>query len=114
MDLANTRYPRILDEFEKFFKKERNKTFKTYQFLSRKQREGEFEQFHSELNGLAARSNHCILERRLLRDVFIVKNRDGQTELCRSTITPDEVYKMRYRMKAETIMQKATKVQARS
>ena len=47
--LANTR---VLDEFETVFKKERNETFETFQFLSRKQRDGEtVEMFHSVLSG---------------------------------------------------------------
>ena len=31
LDLATTRYPRILDELEAIFKKKRNETFETYQ-----------------------------------------------------------------------------------
>ena len=56
LDLAATRHPRTLDEFESVFKKERYETYETYQLLSRKQREGEtLETFHSVLSGLAAR-----------------------------------------------------------
>ena len=97
LDLAATRYPRVLDEFESVFKKERNETFETYQLLSRKQREGEtLEEFHSVLSGLAARCALGALERRILRDVFIVNmsNKEALTELCRSTKTPDEVYRV--------------------
>ena len=97
LDLAATRYPRDLDEFETVFKKERNETFEMYQLLSRKQREAEtLEEFHSVLSGLAARCSFGALERRVLRDVSIVNmsNKEAQTELCRSTKTPDEVYRI--------------------
>ena len=84
LDLAVTRYPQLLDEFESVFKKERNETFETCQLLSRKQRE--WETLETFLGNL---------ERRILRDVFIVNmsNKEAQTELCRSTKTPDEVYR---------------------
>ena len=93
LDLALTRYPRILDEFESVFKKERNENFETYQLLSRKQREGETLEKNM---GLAARCALGALERRFLRDVFIVNmsNKEAQTELCRSIKTPDEVYQI--------------------
>ena len=97
LDLATTRYPQVLDEFETVFRKERNETFETYQLLSRKQRDGEtLEVFHSVLSGLAARCFLGALKRRVLRDVFIVNmsNKEAQTELCRSTKTPDEVYRI--------------------
>ena len=97
LDLAATRYPRVLDEFESVFKKERNETFETFQLLSRKQREGEtLEPFHSVLSGLAARCALGALERHILRDVFIVNmsNKEAQTELCPSTKTSDEVYRI--------------------
>ena len=97
LDLAATRYPRVLDEFESVFKKERNETYETYQPLFRKQREGEtLETFHSVLSGLAARCALGALERRILCDVFIVNmsNKQAQTGLCRSNKTPDEVYRI--------------------
>ena len=48
------------------------------------------------MSGLAARCAIGTLERRILRDVFIVNmtNKEAQTELCRSTKTPDEVYRI--------------------
>ena len=74
LDLTVTQYPRVLDEFESVFKKERNETFETCQLLSRKQREGEtLETFHSVLSGLAASCALGNLERRILRDVIIIK-----------------------------------------
>ena len=97
LDLAATRYPRVSDEFESVFRKERNETFQTFQFLFRKQREGEtLETFHSVLCGLAARCNLRTLERLILRDAYRVNmsNKEAQTELCRSTKTPDEVYRI--------------------
>ena len=50
--------------------------------------------FHSVLNGLAARCDLETLEQRILRDVFIlnISDKEAQTELCRSTKTPHEVY----------------------
>ena len=87
-----------MDEFESVFKKERNETFGTYQLLSRKQRDGEtLEEFHSVLSGPAARCALGALERRVLRDVFIVNmsNKEAQMELYKSsTKTPDEVYRI--------------------
>ena len=67
LDLAATGYPRVLDEFESVFRKERNETFQTFQLLARKQREGKtLETFHSLLSGLAARCALGTLERRIL------------------------------------------------
>ena len=61
LDLALTRYPRVLDEFESVFKKERNENFETYQLLSRKQLEGETLEKNMDL---AARCALGALERR--------------------------------------------------
>ena len=97
LDLAATRYSRVLDTIETEFRKERNETYETFQLLARKQQIGEsLEQFHSVLSGLAARCNFGALETRILRDVFIVNmnNREAQNELCRSTKTPEEVYRI--------------------
>ena len=97
LDLQTIRYPRMIDALETEFKKERNETYETCQLLSRKQFINEsLEQFHSVLSGLAARCIFGILEDRILRDVFIVNmnNRDAQKELCRSTKTPEEVYRI--------------------
>ena len=79
------------------FKKERNETYETFQLLAWKQHIAEsLEQFHSVLSGLPARCNFGALETRILRDVFIVNmnNREAQNELCRSTKTPEEVYRI--------------------
>ena len=68
-----------------------------FQFLARKQQIKEsLEQFHSVLSGLAARCNFGALEDRILRDVFIVNRniREAQNELCRSTKTPEELYRV--------------------
>ena len=97
VDLSTTRYSRVLDTIETEFKKELNETYETFQLLARKQQIGEsLEQFHSVLSGLAARCNFGTLETRILRDVFIVNmnNREAQNELCRSTKTPEEVYRI--------------------
>ena len=54
------------------------------------------EEFYSVLSGLAARCALGVLERRILRDVFMfnMSNKETQMELCRSTKTPDEVYRI--------------------
>ena len=54
------------------------------------------EQLHSVLSRLASRCNFGALEDRILGDVFIVNmnNREAQKEMCRSTKTPEEVYKI--------------------
>ena len=97
LDLSTTRYSRGLDTIETEFKKERNETYETVQLLARKQQIGKsLEQFHSVFNGLAARCNFGTLETRILRDVFNVNmnNREAHNELCRSTKTPEEVYRI--------------------
>ena len=97
LDLSTVCYPRMIDILETEFKKERIETYETYQLLSRKQFINEsLEQFHSVLSGLAARCNFGALEDRILRDVFIINmnNREAQKELCRSTKTPEEVYRI--------------------
>ena len=108
LDLTTTRYPRVLDAMEGEFKKERNETYEVFQLLLRKQRIGEsLEQFHFVLSGLAARCAFGTFESRILRDVFFVNmtNREAQNELCRATKTPEEAYRIAYRMKKEIIMQ---------
>ena len=97
LDLSTTRYSRVLDTIETEFKKERNQTYETFQLLAQKQHIGEsLEQFHSVLSGMAARCNFGTLETRILRDVFNVNmnKREAQNELCRSTKTPEEVYRI--------------------
>ena len=97
MDLSTIRYARVIDALETEFKNERNETYETFQLLARKQQIGEsLEQFHSVLSELAARCNFGALETRILRDVFIVNmnNREEQNELCRSTKTPEEMYRV--------------------
>ena len=50
------RYPRVLDEMQNVFKRERNVTHERGLFYGRKQRENEtFEKFHAELSALAGR-----------------------------------------------------------
>ena len=96
LDLSTTRYSRLLDTIETEFKKERKETYESFQLLARKRQiEESLEQFHSVLSGLAARCNFGTLKTRILRDVFIknMNNREAQNELCRSTKTPEEVYR---------------------
>ena len=97
LDLSTVRYPRILDVLKTEFKNQRNETYETFQLLSRKQFINEsLEQFHSVLSGFAARCNFGALEDRINKRVFIVNmnNREAQNELCRSTKTPEDVYRI--------------------
>ena len=109
-DLSTTTYPRILDEIEEIFKKERNATFETYHLLSRKQRDEErLDHFHSVISGLAARFSLGTLERRTLREVFIAnmaKLKEAQTEFCMRLKRPTNYTRLHYYKKGETIMPK--------
>ena len=71
-----------------------------------------FEKFHSILSGLAARCNLETLQRRILRDVFIVNmsNEKAQTELCRSFKTPERVYRLALSYEQDTNTPRHTKV----
>ena len=54
VNIKTERYPRVLDEMQNVFKRERNVTHERGLFYGRKQREKEtFEKFHEELSGLA-------------------------------------------------------------
>ena len=96
LDLIATRYQRIPDAIESEIKK-KQETYEQFQLLSKKQHIIEtLEQFHSVLSGLAARCNFWTLEEQFLRDVKIihVNSCEAQNELCRSTKTPGEVYRI--------------------
>ena len=80
-----------------FLRRKIKETSETNQVLFGKQRESNtLERFFSVLSDLAARYDLGTLERRLLRVVFVLNtsNKEVQTELCRSTKTPDEVYRI--------------------
>ena len=96
-DLVVTRYSRVLDAVEREFKKEGNEIYKIFQLLLQKKNESAKHWTISLLlSGLMATFNFGALETRILMDVFtvIVTNRGAQNELCRSTKTPEEVYRM--------------------
>ena len=56
VNIKKERYPRVLDEMENVFQRERNATHERGLFYGRKKRENEtFEKFHAELSALAGR-----------------------------------------------------------
>ena len=94
VNVKTERYPRVLDEMQNVFKRERNVTHERGLFYGRKQRENEtFEKFHAELSALAGRCDFANATENV-RDIFIMNMResDCQRELSRSTKLPEEVY----------------------
>ena len=56
VNVKTERYPRVMDDMQNVFKRERNVTHEGRLFYVRKQRENEtFEKFHAELSALAGR-----------------------------------------------------------
>ena len=71
------RYPRVMDEKRKVFKRERNVTHERGLFYVRKQREKEtFEKFHAELSALAGRCDFANAAENV-RDIFIMNMRES-------------------------------------
>ena len=96
VNIKTVRYPRVLDEIESVFQRERNVTNERGLFYGRKQRENEtFEKFHAELSALAGRCDFANAAENV-RDIFIMNMResDCQRELSRSTKLPEEVYRI--------------------
>ena len=96
VNIKTERYPRVLDEMENVFRRERNVTHERGLFYGRKQRENEtFEKFHAELSALAGRCDFANAAENV-RDIFIMNMResDCQRELSRSTKLPEEVYRI--------------------
>ena len=94
VNVKTERYPRVLDEMQIVFKRERSVTHERGQFYGRKQRENEpFEKFHAELSALAGRCDFANAAENV-REIFIMNMResDCQRELSRSTKLPEEVY----------------------
>ena len=90
------RYPRVLDEMQNVFQRERNVTHERGLFYGRKQREHEtFEKFRAELSALAGRCDFTNAVENG-RDIFILNMResDCQRELSRSTKLPEKVYRI--------------------
>ena len=95
VNIKTERYPRVLDEMQNVFQRERNVTHERGLFYGRKQRENEtFEKFHAELSALAGRCDFANAAENV-RDIFIMNMResDCQRELSRSTKLPEEVYR---------------------
>ena len=96
VNIKTERYPRVLDEMQNVFQRERNVTHERGLFYGRKQRENEtFEKFHAELSALAGRCDFANAAENV-RDFFIMNMResDCQRELSRSTKLPEEVYRI--------------------
>ena len=96
VNIKTVRYPRVLDEMQSVFQRERNVTHERGLFYGRKQRENEtFEKFHAELSALAGRCDFANAAE-IVRDIFIMNMResDCQRELSRSTKLPEEVYRI--------------------
>ena len=59
VNIKTVQYPRVLDEMQNIFQRERNVTHERGLFYGRKQRENEtFEKFHAELSALAGRCDY--------------------------------------------------------
>ena len=83
------RYPRVLDEMQNVFKRERNVTHERGLFYGRKQRENEmFEKIHAELSAPAGRCDFAIAAQNV-REIFIMNMRESncQRGLSRSSNT---------------------------
>ena len=86
-----------IGRFRERVQKGKKRYVRNLRLLSGKQRDGEtLETFDSVLSGKAAMFYLGTLERRILRDVFVVimSNNEAQTELCRSIKTQYEVYRI--------------------
>ena len=96
VNIKTVRYPRVLDEMQNVFQRERNVTHKRGLFYGRKQRQNEtFEKFQAKLSALAGRFDFSNAAENV-RDIFIMNMResDCQRELLRSTKLPEEVYRI--------------------
>ena len=87
VNIKTERYPRVLDEMQNVFQRERNVTHERGLFYGGKQRENEtFENLHAELSALAGRCDFANAAENV-REIFIMNMResDCQRELSRST-----------------------------
>ena len=74
VNVKTERYPRVLDEMQNVFKRERNVTHERGLFYGRKQRENEtLEKFHAELSALAGRCDFANAAENV-RDFFYYEN----------------------------------------
>ena len=75
-NVKTVRYPRVLDEMQDVFQRERKVTHERGLFYGRKQRENEtFEKFHAELSALAGRCDFANAAENV-RDTFIMNMRE--------------------------------------
>ena len=96
VNVKTERYPRVLDEMQNVFQRERNVTHERGLFYGRKQRENEtFEELHAELSALVGRCDFANAAENVC-DIFIMNMResDCQRKLSRSTKLPEEVYRI--------------------
>ena len=90
------RFPRVLDEMQNVFKRERNVTHERVLFNRRKQRENEeFEKFYAKLSALAGRCDFANAAENVC-DIFILNmlESDCQRKLSRSTKLPVDFYRI--------------------
>ena len=75
-NVKTVRYPRVLDEMQDVFQRERKVTHERGLLYGRKQRENEtFEKFHAELSALAGRCDFANAAENV-RDFFIMNMRE--------------------------------------
>ena len=87
VNVKTERYPRVLDEMQNVFQRERDVTHEKGLFYGRKQRENEtFDKLHAELSALVGRCDFAIAAENVC-DIFIMNMResDCQRESSRST-----------------------------
>ena len=87
VSVKSEQYPRVLDEMQIVFKRERNFTHELALFYGKIQRDDEtWDKFHAERSALAWRCNFANAAENI-RDIFIMNMResDCQRELFRST-----------------------------
>ena len=96
VNVKTVKYPRVLDEMQNVFQRERNVTHERGLFYGRKQRKNEtFKKFHAELSALAGRCDFANSAENV-RDIFIMNMResDCQRKLSRSPKLQEEVYRI--------------------
>ena len=88
VNVKTERYPRVLDDMQNVFKRERNVNHERGLVYGKKQRENEtFEKFHTELSALAGRCDFDNAAENVC-DIFIINMResDCQRELSRGSL----------------------------
>ena len=96
VNVKTVRYPRVLDEMQNVFQRERNVTHERGLFYGRKQKKNEtFEKFIAELSALAGRCDFANAAEKV-PNLFLMNMResDCQKDLSRSRKLPEEVYRI--------------------